>query len=616
MAEFGVQATELSAPQGAGANVVRPVTAQVDLSGIGNLFKIAGEIQGMKADQERQTVLKEYTTNRDKYAQAIEAGGDLSRINAQRRADAARFRANNPGLIKDFDTVDESFMKNTALSDADEQGKMIRDARKRDIETVHAMGYPVTASTSPATMDSYLTLASTIKSSNAQMEAKMKELQLRSQQFNYDKAYTEEVRRDASRSVLAEVVPAHLTTLNSLSVDMANEISKNPDSYAENIMRFRQTANGLVQQLVGTKEFLPGMFDAFNGMVTEMVNSTEKLLNPTTKSENALKLLQDQNKMFVERAKLVLFQRSPEFANLAATTQTLGDNVLTQLGAIDVVNRYVMPLISPTTSNASVPAISAQTPAEQRQAFPVIAQSITNAVKANTPDSLTQGKKLMEGLLEQANVLDRQENVTVEQIAPIVDFLSDPTTRSKLEALKVAPEKLNGMVGLMERYYYAQIQPAITTAVNQKVKVGGPIVMAGRGLISSAPPKEVKLIDSIVIEPTALGIKVSPKPGSTFNPKGFTDAMVKAVSKGLQAESNLSGQSVEKVWEQRKSFLFPTMFPPEAEEATSPRPSPTSSGGVKLDLSAKGRESLLKNFGNLTASQQDEVIEALKGAKN
>ena len=136
MAEFGVQATELSAPQGAGANVVKPATASVDLSGIGSIFSAMGSLAKISADKERQAVIKEYTNDRDKYAQAVEAGADLAKVNARRRAAASRFRANYPGLIKDFDEIDRSFSENTAISDAEDDAKVRRDIRKEQLSNV------------------------------------------------------------------------------------------------------------------------------------------------------------------------------------------------------------------------------------------------------------------------------------------------------------------------------------------------------------------------------------------------------------------------------------------------------------------------------------------------
>lgn len=566
MADFSVQSTELSAPQGAGANVVKPATAQLDLSGISSIFKGIADIQEGRAAAEKNKLLKEYSVNRDKYAQAIEGGADLSRVNAQRRADAARFRASNPGLIKDFDTIDKSYLENTQLADAEDDAKMRRELRKENLQYASTLGYSITPSTSAETLDAYAQLAQSVRAENTALARKNAQLEYASKLFGYNKDVTDEQRKTQARETLSTVVPQHLVAINSTIRDMSAAISSDPTSYPTEMIRLKGMVSGLLDNLVATKESLPGVYDSFASMAEGLVTNAEKYLNPNDKSENKLKLLQDQVKMIIEKSKLALLQNAPGASNIAATTQLFGDNVLTQLGGLDIANRFILPMIDPSVTPSSVPVIVNQTPDEQKKVFKAIIPALENAVKANTPQSLKEGQQLMSQVLDQARALDLQENVTLDQIAPLVDFLAHPSTRTSIETLKVDPKYLNSAVKIMERYYYAQIAPAIETTLNAQVDKGFTMALPPmRGMVSMPKKELVNLADNIHIEPTATGIKVVPKSGSEVTEttiKGLTRNMETVLNKGLMAEANLSGKPVQQVWQETAHIFFPKRYPP------------------------------------------------------
>jgi hypothetical protein len=132
--------------------------------------------------------------------------------------------------------------------------------------------------------------------------------------------------------------------------------------------------------------------------------------------------------------------------------------------------------------------------------------------------------------------------------------------------LKVDPKYLNSAVKIMERYYYAQIAPAVEATLNAQVDKGFTMALPPMRGTAALPKKEsVSLASSIHIEPTATGIKVVPKSGSEVRGdtvKGLTRNMEIALNKGLMAEANLSGKPVQQVWAETAHVFFPDRYPP------------------------------------------------------
>ena len=165
MAEFGIQATDLSAPQGAGASPVAPVTAGILDNGvgenIGNIMSIfqKGLEHDAKAKKEemKNRVLGEYAREMGAISDAASSGALKPDAVARRsRAIHDKYVSSFAEYYNEFKGLRSTFMEGTESGVALDEETAARKSRESLINTMIGKGYPVAMDSPKAVQDAWI----------------------------------------------------------------------------------------------------------------------------------------------------------------------------------------------------------------------------------------------------------------------------------------------------------------------------------------------------------------------------------------------------------------------------------------------------------------------------
>ena len=155
MAEFGPQATELSAPQGAGATVINPVTASPLDNGVAsnvsnflNIFAKGMELdKKAKAEAANNEVISRFA--REQQAINEDQGLAPDAVVRRSRALANKYMGAYPALAKELKEVISGFSQFSQLNEAVDTVKTEEKMRNETITRVASDGYPIRTDMAP-----------------------------------------------------------------------------------------------------------------------------------------------------------------------------------------------------------------------------------------------------------------------------------------------------------------------------------------------------------------------------------------------------------------------------------------------------------------------------------
>lgn len=315
MAEFGSQATQLSAPQGAGSAPLAPVQQQaVNTSSIGMLAGAAPAIaQGIsnifkaKAVEAETAYVNEYTNEINGVTTSMQ-NGEISSSEAMVRARS----------------INQKYLKNSQYADAiDKQRKFLEggtdlgvaaDAVKTDAElrksaklAAQADGVEFYSGMSKTAEDALLRAHASSVRMQKQFEQQVKMNAESRAQGSWDKEMRDAQLKDQSLILLNDLAGSNLESSRAVAIDLKQQVASGKKTYDQARMDLAMHFTRINAGLTAAAGKNPDLGGAYTRMFGDLQKASEALLDPKADAAN----LQGQIDSIVKMQSLSALQRDP-----------------------------------------------------------------------------------------------------------------------------------------------------------------------------------------------------------------------------------------------------------------------------------------------------------------
>lgn len=624
MAEFGIQATQLSEPQGRGAVPVRPVeTPNIgpspilnSLEGIADIFA-RGLGNKRKEDAERlaNSVIGQYAEEQKTINEGIVSGQlDAARGGAMSRRLYTKYAASYPQYIKEIKEAASGFKDFSEMGEAERVAKDEREARRNNISAAEREGFVFYPGMSKDTENAQLEAhKSSVRARVALEDAVKRNTEVRSQTEFERRSYEYDLK-NKSFQLVNDIASSNLQAFQSLASDIGKQVQSGQMDplRAQTLIGERMTnIKAALQSAAMTN---PELAAPYRTLFDEMNVVAQKLIDPKQSTET----LKNQYENLILKAKLFAVQSSPR--------------VLASVAANDLWSNN--PYVALQTSQAAIEGFSlmSSVPVGSTTPVPQVVGTETEA------EILTQLKSGLEGVLsgkmakpEIAKVqASNSLNHILTQTGAVLDTGVDPKNLKGLAAFFASPAYgqavKQGMVdaqaqGAAKKTFQMLYTPAVEKGVQQALEA--PIYSDSYNRINSK--FEGKPVSEFVnVQFTGSGIAFSPKDVAGLSPEDKAaqrdavrqlNGVAKAVTQLIQLGAHMEGNTdYAKTWEDNKHFFMPQIFKKEEEE--KPMGSVKTEAGMREAVKLTPEEQAREDARELSDSNIEELRKEISNAKS
>jgi hypothetical protein len=579
MADFGINATQLSAPQGQGTEPIAPVETRPNtINPIGIIAEGVGAVMDWKKNNDKKNaadrkaaVLKAYVEEENKYSEAFKTGQwDSNRAASASRANYAKFIAGNSDLIPELAQARAGVYVGTEMSEVEKQQERAAKLEEKIITDATSVGYQFYPGMSPdakqASMDSY--------QSARRVEEQIKKTTAAAQEA---RAQAGEGRAAANFGMtledrkLKEEVVGGLRTMASMNFDAMQKTGpdlmskvKAGNMTSEQALQIHQGNMQRVQAgitSIGTAH--PELAGPYTRLFGEMDLTIKSMLDPGKKTAEELKALQDKFNLMVTQQKVMALEKDPALLKAYTASQLFSNDSIVTLGGAPAVSRYMMAGTGadPSLKDNSKPIGTG----DDAEIYRVTTHALKNLYAGKVQDKEA-------ATIEATNLVNKMLKDTASVEGSIA-----PTSLKKASEFYASPEfgklAIEGKVDKQtaanaQEVFQVRYEPAVREAIMNRLNVE---VSPGQNLL-----KNVKFDmsgNNIVIIPN-----IQPNKSNESFTSGFIDRGMQGINKieGVDAvkqataglnqlvrlHAHLEGTTdYAKYWEKNKHQLMPGIFP-------------------------------------------------------
>ena len=349
MADYSANATQLSGPQGAGAQVVAPVQEQVVPNNIVSSIANLGEAfansfaNSKKEEQEKRKndIIGQYVKNETVINDAVSQGLDAGQAAARSRANANKFLASYPEYYKEFKDAGSALKGLTEAGEVEDELKMQRELYKGQVSRAQSAGYTIDASMPKTLIDSQLRSHETEIRAQKQMDEMYKRNgERRSQNAEERQVFDRELKTTSIR-LLNEIAGDRLDSASQYVANLAGNVKSGKVTHEvaqQQLAREFSTINASLQSAASVNPELAGPYRSLFG---DMQKLGQELLDP----KNQVKDAENQLKELILRQKLILAS-DPKNASIFAASELLGPNASVALSAGNQITNHLAKMLT------------------------------------------------------------------------------------------------------------------------------------------------------------------------------------------------------------------------------------------------------------------------------
>lgn len=398
MADFGVNATQLAAPQGAGASVVAPVEERaVSTSMIGTIASVGDVItsgirSAMKAnaEQTKEAVIGKYVQEQGTLNTAL-ASGSISpqEASARSRALFTKYSSNAPAYIEDFGKAASALKGYSELGTAEKAVETSADLRKSAISAAQSAGYQFFPGMSTIAEDAQLRAYTVGQRSRIEFEDQAKRNAERRAQGTYDRGVADQENKQTSVRLVNDIAGSQLSAVREFGVSLGEAVRNNritPEDAQARLMERFTTINMALQSAAGLNPELAAPYRSIFGDVQKL---SEQLVDPKANLSN----LSAQVDTLINKQKLLAMQ-DPTAAKTVAVSQLFGNNAQVLLSATPAVAQTITKMFAtdPDTG-AFVPTVVGN-PEVEKDTFKFLKSSMTSLTNGQYADNVKAADEL------------------------------------------------------------------------------------------------------------------------------------------------------------------------------------------------------------------------------
>jgi hypothetical protein len=342
MADFSVNATQLSAPQGQGANVLAPVREMnVDsgispiIGGIVDIFA-KGLTQNRKDEQEarKRAVVGSYAKELSDVNDALLQGKDASWAGLQTRKITNKYLASSPEYTTELVETHRGFVGGTEIGEA--QKKVEQDTAIRNADKSAASGAGFTfysgmgVDAENRTIDAHKTelrVANQLKLDQQRAtEERAQRADTRAEEGHAITINDHLVKENAAKGLL-EIANSNFDAFGAMTKDLIGNQSLNFD---QKTAVLDSNLNRIRMGIVAVSKDNPSLAAPFQTLFDNMESTVRKIIDPKVKTANELATLKTEYESQIYKSKLLAIS-DPGVKKAVVATELFKDPALLTL---------------------------------------------------------------------------------------------------------------------------------------------------------------------------------------------------------------------------------------------------------------------------------------------
>jgi len=576
MADFGVNATQLSAPQGAGANVVAPVEEKaVSTSMISTLASVGDVITtGIKsaikasAEQTKEAVLSKFVNEQADINKALASGGvSPQEASARSRALFTKYSGNYSQYIEDFGKAATALKGFSELGTAEKAVETAADLRKSSITAAQAAGYQFFPGMSTTAEDAQLRAYSISQRARLEFDDQAKRNAERRAQGTYDRGVAEQEAKQTGVRIINDIAGSQLSAVREFGVSLGEAVRSNritpEDAQARLLDRF-STINLALQSAAGVN---PELAAPYRSIFADVQKLSEQFIDPKANLAN----LTAQVDTLVNRQKLLALQ-DPLAAKTVAVSQLFGNNAQVLLSASPAVAQTITKMFAnDPDSGAHVPAVVGN-PEVEKDAFKFLKSSMTSLANGQYEDNI-KAKDEMERsvrhvLKQTADMIGRGASAKTLQEA--ASFFASPEYGKWASENKIDPQEQLAAYRAFQLSYEPTVIKGVEKKLNEAFVRNTGLVPARAATGGELKPKMDTLTKenfSVTFNGSGIMFNMKQQPIDPLEAR-YANEAIKAMKTSQDAVNQLIriGAHMEgttnyaKFWEENKHIYLPSFF--------------------------------------------------------
>lgn len=565
MAEFGVQATELSAPSGAGANVVAPATAGPLDNGVGNLlggilniFEKGLENEAKsKAKAAERAVVDQYAKRLGSLVDASTTGGmKPSEVSARKRALHAEFTAGYSQYVDEFEKIRKSFEGGTELGEIEQEQKNAMEIQKSLESQAAQAGFP---------MERYFSPEARKQSTDAYQAGIRADTALKK---SMEKArFDVEMGRASREEAMFKAKNDSIVILNDLAttnVDLSYTALKEFAAEARRTgdwegakLKWGQHLARIDMAVKGAAGIDPNLASGVGSIFSNIRTEGMALLDPSVDAKAA----ENKLKALVDNASYQLLIKNPDVLNFSVASKVLGVNgPLILQGVSKGVVETLGNFINPKGNAENIIG----TP-KDKEVFKGIQNGLDAYSRGTLIDSPEASKELVTGIqtgLRQAMQAINNPNFKPTDLVNITNMLASPSYGKFVKENPIDPQVTAMAQEVFKNFYSNQVIEGVNKKLDDTFIT----------LVDIQSPVETRKLDinniSLNFDGSSAVFTLDKLPEDRAD-RQFAMKKIEelkqaqdGISKLVRLGAHMNGTTDYKAyWESNKHTLVPSLFP-------------------------------------------------------
>jgi hypothetical protein len=571
MAEFGIQATELSAPQGAGSSPVAPARQQFVetsimpvLTDIGNIFaRGLSDTRKQDAENKKNLVVGEYVGAQERINQAVATGQMRPDVAATRsRALFGQYSAGYAPYIEDLHKARNALSGGSelgAIEDSVKQAAAVQNAR---VSNAQSRGATIYNWMDADTLEKTLHSSEVAKRHEMEIDRQIKiNAENRSASAEQRTIYDRELKVKAN-SMITEIAGSNIDRMTSFISNLSSKMNEGMPPEEANAVLTKEFAQveGAIQAAAGLN---PEMAGPYRSLFNDMKMLGAKVLDPKTRSEA------DKNAydVIINKAKLLAITSDPKMKAVVVANELLGGNAVTALNSTVPISDFIAKMSkSELGDNQFVPQVVGN-PEAEKDVLSFLNNSLKKFNDKGFGNQDKAGKEMTNSInhvLSQTGDLMKTGKLDATKVGNLATFFASPEYGKFASSGKLNPEAAEAAKQAWQVGYVPAVEQSIGGRI-AKIEESFP---GGGGV-----PK--RKIDALVdIRFSGSGITFDLKDTSAMEPyekvqqkKAVDDlnAVKAGINQLIHIGAHMEGHTdYARYWEENKYLYVPQIYPARA----------------------------------------------------
>lgn len=573
MADFSVNATQLSPSQGAGASPVAPVKTDPFDNGVGGLLGNIVNIfeKGLDLKQKEQSkafetsIVNSYASRMGAINTAVETGQmKPSEASSRSRALHNEFVAGYAQFADKFEKVRETMVSGTTLGTIRDEERDARASFRKQVDAARAAGFPVPEDADQSTKQKFVDLHMENVRINDQLQAMYKRNDEARASGRYDREVINEDTKRQEIQLVASAASNSMEVSNITLTNLRNAVSAGKMTPEAAALEWASWNSKLDMQIQAAAANNPQLASGYRSSFEAIKKAGEDFFKPgadVARLDNKFKAI-----MLTTKLQLV---SDPSYRTVVGVSETLGNNAAIALqGNVEAQKAVTRMLGLSKEKGANIIG--------NKEVESPTFKVVKNGLDQYYSGKVDQGKAKEELISATNNTLKQiaqsinNDGFKPSDLASAFDLVSSPSFGKFVKENPVDPSVNNLASQVFQQYY----EKNVVDGINKKMVDTFTVVVNkadGTGPRGYSTTQEERQFDSKNVNISfnggaiVFGYKKLPD-----DPNDRAFAMRKledfkpyqdAIGKLVRIGAHLSGETnYQKYWEDNKHVLLPNMF--------------------------------------------------------